>query len=300
MHARIELRRDHGLAGPATEQLVAALAVEHAVEPGLARRLAEQVLRARDRIAERQVELPHEVHQDRGNVAAADRHERQRNAERIGHRFRLLAFDGAFAEVEAEGVDIGARLLQPIADARRVNAARQVQPDLARTAEAALDCLAAALADQLDGAWLIQIRIDILAQREVFSDGELTALPLVEAARQHALDPAYRNIVPGHEREGEILVDRDRVRLDRQAGYGEKLLQFAGEVERAFMSDEIERTRAERIAQQGQLAASAVPVRAAEVAIQRRQPRWIGNDVRDLGRWIGAGFNRRRERTGYG
>ena len=66
--------------------------------------------------------------------------------------------------------------------------------------------------------------IDLLAEREVRRDGELAVLPRRHAAGQQPLDAADRHVLAGDEREREVLVDGDRVRLDRHPGDGEQLL----------------------------------------------------------------------------
>src|SRR5262245_260347 len=131
----VELGRDHRLAGPPAEELVTPLAVEDGAQARLPGGPGQEKLRPGDRVSERQVEFPHQVHEDWGEVFAAHLHIGERDPERLGYCFRLLLFDCVLAEVEGERLYVHADLPQPDRDAGRVEAARKEQADLALSVE---------------------------------------------------------------------------------------------------------------------------------------------------------------------
>src|SRR5207247_7776779 len=145
-----QLRGDHRPARPPGEELVAALADEDREEAGLARGPAQEVLRARDRIAEGEVELPDEVPEDPSHVLAADLHEGQGKLEVAGHRLRLELLGGVLAEVQAERLHLDTLLLQPERHSGRVDPAGEEQSHLAFAVETARDRVFQAAPDVAD------------------------------------------------------------------------------------------------------------------------------------------------------
>ena len=256
-------------------------------------------MRPGHRIAEREVELPDQVQQHGRHVLAPDRHEGQRQAEVRGDALGLPLLHALRPEVEAEGADADLGLPEPDRDAGGVDPPRQVEADLGLAVQTPGDRLPPGLTDRADrGRPVAEGRVDRLAQGEVGRDGEPASVPLGEPAGQEAPHAGQGHVLAGDERERQVLVERDRVGLDRQAGDREELLQLAGEVEGAAVLDVVEGADAERVPDQGEPAPLAVPPRGGERAVQGVQALGPGPEaVREGG---GRRGDRRREGAGAG
>ena len=270
---RVELCGDHRLARPAAEELVAPLAVEDGGEPRVSCRPPEQILRPRDRITERQIELPDHVRQDRGDVGAADGHERERDAEVRRHLRGLLLLDAVSPEVEAERPHPRPRLLEPGGHARRIESAGEKDAHLGLAIEPRGDGLLAAAADERTGRSPVgERRIDPLAKHEVGLALEPTGVPAGDPPRQQPAHADDRRLLAGHEREREVFVDGGGIDLDREARDGEQLLDLAGEVEDARVLACVERPVAEGIADERQPTAVAIPPGGRERTVEGVEP----------------------------
>ena len=269
VEARVDLRRDHRLARPASEELVAALAVEDGGETGLARRPSQEILRPGHGIAEGEVELPREVVQHGTDVLAADGDEGERYLEVIGDDLGLALLDAALAEVEAQGLHGDAGLAEPHGHSRGVDAAGEIETDLALPVEPPGDRVAEEPTDLGHGGrLLLQRGVDRFPEREVRPDLQAPALPRRHPTGKQAPHTLDRDVLSGDEGEGQVLVERHRIGADGEVGNGEELLQLAGEVEHAAMLRVVEGADAEGIADQEEPPPLAVPPRAREGAVE--------------------------------
>jgi hypothetical protein len=133
---------------------------------------------------------------------------------------------------------------------------------------------------------------------EVRRDGQPAPVPLGEPPRQDPPHAGEGDVLAGDEGERQVLVERDGVGLDRQAGDRQELLQLAGEVEGAPVLDVVEGADAEGVPDQGEPAALAVPPRGGEGAVEGVQP--VGPGPQAVHERGGRRGDRRREGAGAG
>src|SRR5207244_4417433 len=121
-------------------------------------------------------------------------------------------------KIEAEGANVHAGLPQPDGDAGRIETAGKIQAYFAFAVEPAGNGFLAAAADEADRRLaIVELRVQALLQREVRRKRELAALPGGDVAGQQAAYAAYRHVLAGHKRKGQILVQRGRIHRDGQS-----------------------------------------------------------------------------------